>query len=171
MIRQLGSHNGKHVFFGWDRHLSDEVELYASEIASFGELHSVAAQDGALHYISSSEWVSRCVASSAMHVGVLICSSGIGVSIAANKFRGIYAARCLSVEDAELARMVNNANVLCLAARSTFELNRRILATFMTVPYQGRRIEQLERMASLAVDGGSALHVVEDTPPWQRRVG
>jgi len=171
MIHQLGSHEGKHVFFGWDRHLANEVELYAAELASFGELHSVATHDGAPHYIASSEWVSRCVASSPRHVGVLICASGIGVSIAANKFRGVYAARCLSVEDAELARTVNNANVLCLAVRSTFELNRRILATFMTVPYQGRRIEQLERMASLAVDGGSSLHVVEETPSWQRRVG
>ena len=46
----------------------------------------------------------------------------MGMSIAANKFRGVYAARCLSVEDAELARTINNANVLCLAARTGREI-------------------------------------------------
>lgn len=171
MIRQQGSHEGKQIFFGWDRHLLGEVEHYAAELAAFGELVSIAARDGAPHYITASEQVCRRVAGSPGHVGVLICASGIGVSIAANKFRGIYAARCLNVDDAELARVVNNANVLCLAARSTFELNRRILATFLTVPYEGRRLEQLERIATLGVESSASLHVVGDTSSRQRRVG
>ena len=48
--------------------------------------------------------------------GVLICGTGIGMSIAANKVPGVRAARCITVEDARLARRHNNANVLCLAA-------------------------------------------------------
>ena len=48
----------------------------------------------------------------------------MGMSIAANKFRGIYAARCTTVEDAELARTINNANVLCLAAKHGFAHER-----------------------------------------------
>lgn len=48
--------------------------------------------------------------------GILICGTGIGMSIAANKFHGVRAARCLTVEDVRLARAHNNANVLCLAS-------------------------------------------------------
>jgi len=49
-------------------------------------------------------------------LGILFCRSGIGVSMAANRFSGIRAARCLSECDAKLSREHNNSNVLCLAA-------------------------------------------------------
>nr|MBP9675057.1 RpiB/LacA/LacB family sugar-phosphate isomerase [Bacteriovoracaceae bacterium] len=52
------------------------------------------------------------------YCGILLCGTGIGVSIVANKFKGIRAALCRSVEDAKLSREHNNANVLCLGARS-----------------------------------------------------
>ena len=172
MIRQQGSHQGKQIVFGWDRHLVDEVAAYTAELAAFGSVLPVAATGAAPHYLAASEWVSRRVAGSPGRVGVLICATGIGVSIAANKFRGIYAARCLSVEDAELARVVNNANVLCLAGRATLEVNRHILATFLSVPYEGRRLEQLERIATLGLEGSGTLRVVSDErDAWRRRVG
>lgn len=50
-------------------------------------------------------------------IGILICGSGIGMSIVANKIRGIRAANCTSVQMAEMARKHNNANVLTLGAR------------------------------------------------------
>ncbi len=50
-------------------------------------------------------------------LGILICGTGIGMSIAANKYRGIYAAVVYSDETASLARRHNNANVICLGAR------------------------------------------------------
>lgn len=171
MIRQLGSHQGKRIFFGWDRHLAGEVEAYAAELGCFGPVVPVAAFDGTPHYLDSSEWVCRNVAGAPRHVGVLICATGIGVAIAANKFRGIYAARCLSADDAELSRVVNNCNVLCLAARSGFELNRQLLAAFLTVPYEGRRLDQLEKIATLGVEGSSLRLVSGAEPNRQRRVG
>ena len=76
-------------------------------------------------------------------VGVLACKTGIGVSIAANKFGGVYAARCLSVADAEMARTINNANVLCLAVGSGAALNAAIVDAFMRTPYQGRKLDEL----------------------------
>jgi ribose 5-phosphate isomerase B len=171
MIRQQGSHQGKPVVFGWDRHLLGEVETYAAELSSFGPLLAIASSDGAPHYIAASEWVSRRVQGS-RRVGVLVCANGLGVSIAANKFRGIYAARCLTIEDAELARVVNNANVLCLSARATYEVNRRIIRTFMTVAYEGRRLEQLERIGLLELEqAATAARVTDRTPWWRRRVG
>ena len=50
-------------------------------------------------------------------IGVMICGSGIGISIAANRHKGIRAALCHSVEYAKMARMHNDANVLCLGGR------------------------------------------------------
>jgi len=171
MIRQQGSHAGKRIFFGWDRHLAGEVEAYVAELGATGPVVSVDAFDGAPHYLAASEWVCRHVAGAPRHVGVLICATGIGVAIAANKFRGIYAARCLTTEDAELSRVVNNCNVICLAARSGFELNRQLLAAFLTVPYEGRRLDQLEKIASLGVEGSSLRLVSGAVPAPQRRVG
>ena len=51
--------------------------------------------------------------------GVLICGTGIGMSMVANKYQGIRASLCHSIEDAKMARLHNNANVLCLGARTT----------------------------------------------------
>jgi len=68
------------------------------------------------------------------------------MSIAANKFRDIYAARCITVEDAEMARTINNANVLCIAAKTDLAINRTILAAFANTAYTGRKLDELERI-------------------------
>ena len=61
-------------------------------------------------------------------IGIIICGSGIGMSIAANKIRGIRAALCCSEETAKLARQHNNANVLCFGARTnTWENAQKML--------------------------------------------
>lgn len=51
------------------------------------------------------------------HLGILLCGSGIGISIVANRFKGIRAALCRTANEAELSRQHNDANVLCLGAR------------------------------------------------------
>ena len=63
--------------------------------------------------------VVECISRGECNQGIVICTSGIGVSICANKVRGIRAALCTSVEQAELSRMHNDANVLALSARFT----------------------------------------------------
>ncbi|MFH1714878.1 MAG: ribose 5-phosphate isomerase B [Elusimicrobiota bacterium] len=57
------------------------------------------------------------VISKEVEAGILICGTGIGMSICANKFKGIRAALCLNTEMARLSRRHNNANILCLGAR------------------------------------------------------
>jgi len=72
--------------------------------------------------------------------GIGICGTGIGISIALNRHRKIRAARCLSVEDAELTRKHNNANVLVLAGRKTTpKLARQILRKFLEIKFEGGR--------------------------------
>ena len=77
-------------------------------------------------------------------IGVLICGSGIGMSIMANRFKGIRGALCLSTEMANLSRRHNNANVLILGARLTTcsEAATDILKTFLDTPYEGGRHDQ-----------------------------
>lgn len=80
--------------------------------------------------------------------GILICGSGIGISIAANRYRHIRAALCTDVTMAKLSRQHNNANVLALGARLIgIETAKQIVETFLTTDYEGgrhdRRIEKM----------------------------
>ena len=72
--------------------------------------------------------------------GVLICGSGIGISMAANRHRGIRAAPCHDVTTARLARQHNDANVLALGARLIgIEVAKECLQTFLTTAFEGGR--------------------------------
>lgn len=76
-------------------------------------------------------------------LGVLICGSGQGMAIRANRFPHIRAALCWSNEVARLARAHNDANVLCLAGRLTdLKSAEEILMTFLSTPFEGGRHQQ-----------------------------
>lgn len=82
-------------------------------------------------------------------VGILICTTGIGMSIAANRHTGIRAALCRTVKDAKLARHHNNANVLVLGAANTpLEEALNMVSAFISESFDGgrhlRRIQQLD---------------------------
>lgn len=148
MIRRLGSHSGKRILFGYDRYMLPDMAAYREVLAVHGEI--VEAVDiKHLHYLSSAEMVCKGIQADSESFGILCCGTGMGMSIAANKFRGVYAARCMSVDDAEMARTINNANVLCLAAKSGFALNRAIIDTFVRTAYTGRKLEELEYITQL----------------------
>ncbi len=73
-------------------------------------------------------------------LGLLICGSGQGMVMAANKFKNIRAALCWSPSVARLARQHNNANILCLSSREIDdELNYKILKAFLTSTFEGGR--------------------------------
>ena len=72
--------------------------------------------------------------------GILICGTGMGISIAANKIHGVRAALCGDCYSAEMCRRHNNANVLALGGRVLgVELAKRIVDTFLTAPFEGGR--------------------------------
>lgn len=80
--------------------------------------------------------------------GVLVCGTGIGISMAANRHKGIRAAHCRDTTDARLARLHNDANVLALGARTTGpEVAKDCLRTFLATPFEGgrhqRRVDKL----------------------------
>lgn len=73
-------------------------------------------------------------------LGILICYTGIGMSIAANKVKGIRAALVTTEENAKLTREHNDANILCLGAKDVdFEKAKKIIDVFLTTPFAGGR--------------------------------
>ena len=99
--------------------------------------------------------VSRAVTSGDADFGLLVCGSGIGMAIAANKLPGVRAAVATEVESARLSRSHNNANILALGARLTAEAQARdIVAAFLDTPYEGgrhqRRLDKITAMETPA---------------------
>jgi len=81
--------------------------------------------------------------------GVLVCGTGIGMSIAANRYRGIRAALCHSTYTARMCRLHNDANVLCLGGRVLGSGEAlEILETFLNTEFEGgrhqRRLEKID---------------------------
>jgi ribose 5-phosphate isomerase B len=75
--------------------------------------------------------------------GILVCGSGNGVCMAANKHKGIRAALCWTDELASLARSHNNANVLCIPARFvTTNVAEKMVDVFLATPFEGGRHER-----------------------------
>lgn len=100
-------------------------------------------------YPAYGEKVARSVAAGECEFGIAICTTGIGISIAANKVNGIRCAHCTDVWSAEMTRRHNNANVLALGAGVTGpKVAERIVETFLTTEFEGgrhaRRVDQLD---------------------------
>lgn len=75
--------------------------------------------------------VAKNVVNNPDSLGILICGTGIGMSIAANKVKGIRAARCTSKDDAFYSKIHNKANILCLGMNNTYEEMLEIIDTFI----------------------------------------
>ncbi|MDR3111580.1 MAG: ribose 5-phosphate isomerase B [Elusimicrobiota bacterium] len=94
--------------------------------------------------------VAEAVAGKKSDKGILICGTGIGMSIAANKINGIIAAVCWDESSAKLAAKHNCANVLCLGARtaSADEICHRI-KIFLETPFEIRHLKRIEKIKRL----------------------
>jgi ribose 5-phosphate isomerase B len=80
------------------------------------------------------------ITNSKVNLGILICGTGTGMSIAANKQKGIRAALCRGEFESRMARSHNDANVLCLGARVTgSDLAKSIVKVFLETPFEGGR--------------------------------
>lgn len=84
--------------------------------------------------------VGKAVVNTPKSLGIIICGTGIGISIAANKVKGVRAALCTTPFHAEMARKHNDANILAMGARtSTLEEMDKILDAFFTFEFEGGR--------------------------------
>ena len=93
----------------------------------------------------------EAVASGTVDLGIVVCGTGIGISIAANKVKGIRCGLCTSVEMARLTKQHNNANILALGGRTTeTSLAMEIVDAWLDTEFEGgrhqRRIDLLDQM-------------------------
>jgi len=121
------------------------VELKAS-IKSYLEAQGYSMQDFGTHNTDSMDYpdvahpVANAVLNDANSLGVLICGSGNGVCLTANKHQGIRAALCWLPELGALARQHNNANILCLPARFISEQTaKEIVDAYLNAEFEGGR--------------------------------
>jgi ribose 5-phosphate isomerase B len=97
--------------------------------------------------------LARAVADGRIERGILICGTGIGMSIAANRHPGVRAALCHDAYTAEMARRHNDANIMCIGARTIGGgVAEQLVRVFVETPFEGerhqRRVAKIEREES-----------------------
>lgn len=132
-----------HGGFALKEAVRKHLEEKGIEVKDFG-CYSTESVDYAIHAAK----VAHCVADGEAEYGVLICSTGIGISMAANKVKGIRAALCSDTHAAEMTRRHNNANILCMGGLVIDEkTGLDILDTFLSFEFEGgrhqRRVDQI----------------------------
>jgi ribose 5-phosphate isomerase B len=130
------------IAIGCDHAAFDEKEKLKTFLIDKGyELVDVGAHSSdSVDYPSFGHEVGKMVVNNEVNKGIVICGSGIGISIAANKIKGIRAALCTSSKHAEMSRKHNDANVLALGARMTdFNLILEIVDVWLNTDFEGGR--------------------------------
>jgi len=121
------------------------VELKKEIISLLYDLHIECTDYGtngaeSVDYPDFGEKVSEAVSSGKIEKGILICGTGIGMSIVANKFPGVRASLCNDLFTAKMSRLHNNANVLVLGGRVIGkDLAKEIVRTWVNTPFEGER--------------------------------
>jgi ribose 5-phosphate isomerase B len=112
--------------------------------------------NASVDYPDFAKAVCKAVAAGQYQYGVLVCGTGIGMSITANKYRGIRAALCTSEFEARMTRAHNDANVLCLGQRVVGAgLARSIVEAFVATPFEGgRHQKRLDKIREAESESG-----------------
>ena len=122
-------------------YLKDEL---GCEVTDFG-----TTSEESVDYPDYAEPVARAVASGEADRGILVCGTGIGMALAADKVAGVRASSITRPDFAQLFRQHNNGNVICLSGRFiTLEENEEIAEVFLTTEFEGGRHAQ--RVAKIA---------------------
>ncbi len=139
----------KTIWIGSDHAGFELKTAFKQELSSEYNIRDAGPFDTAsVDYPDFASKVGREVAKDSNALGILICGSGIGMSIAANKVAGVRAALVHSLETAKLAKQHNNANVLCLGARTTdsklaFEMVKVWLSTDFEAGRHQNRVDKI----------------------------
>lgn len=128
--------------------LKESIKKYLVESGEVFEDLGTYSEDSC-DYPIFAERVAKSIADGEGVKGILICGSGIGVSIAANKVKGVRAALCMNSELAEMSRRHNDANILCLAARYTdLREAKNMVKIFLNTGFEGgrhqRRVKEIK---------------------------
>lgn len=127
-----------HAGFQYKEVLKKHLQSVGYNIKDFG-----TDSEDSVDYPDFAHPLAEVVEKEAYSIGILICGSGNGVAITANKHQKVRAALCWNKEIAALARQHNNANVLCIPARFTSpEEAQDIAITFLKAAFEGERHER-----------------------------
>jgi len=130
--------------------LAQYLEDEGHEVIDFGTGNATESVD----YPDYARKVTEAVVKGEADRGILLCGTGIGMAIAANKTKGIRAANVVSPEFAKLARRHNDANVLALSGRFIdIDTNKRIVDVFLATDYEnGRHQNRLDKVTEIEND-------------------
>lgn len=124
-----------HAGFELKQHLLEKLRAQLREVKDFGTF-----SPDSVDYPDFAHPVAEAVGNGEFEVGILICGSGQGVAMAANRHAGVRAALCWNAETAELSRRHNDANILCLPARFLDHKTAvEMVATFFNHEFEGGR--------------------------------
>jgi ribose 5-phosphate isomerase B len=127
-----------HAGFTRKQEIFEYLKSQGYDITDFGTFSK-----DSMDYPDIAVEVAEKVAQNQVEWGILICGSGIGVSIVANKTEGVRAANCVNEEMARLARQHNNANILTLGERLVdTKTALQMVDVFLNTPFEGGRHEQ-----------------------------
>jgi ribose 5-phosphate isomerase B len=141
-----------HRGFGVKQRLLAVLQRLGHETRDFG----VLTGDGAADYPDYALPVSQAVARGEFDRGILLCGTGFGMCIVANKVNGIRAVSCRDPIEAEMSRRHNDANVLCMSADFLGqELIERLVQTWLATDFEGGRHQRrVEKIAKAEAEGG-----------------
>jgi ribose 5-phosphate isomerase B len=142
---------GDHAGYGLKEHLKGILTQRGEEVEDFGPVSDTPSVD----YPDYTKPVAEAVASGRCEGGVLVCGSGMGMAIAANRFKGVRAALCETPLMARLSRSHNDSNILCLGSRlTTPTVAEEILKAWLDTPFEGgrhmRRVEKIDMISELS---------------------
>lgn len=124
-----------HTAVGMKKHIVKYLTAKGYEIVNFG-----TDAEERVDYPIFGKMVADAVVSGECELGILICGTGIGISLAANKVKGIRAAVCSEVYSAEFTRRHNDANIIAFGARVvSFATAEAIVDAFLQADYEGGR--------------------------------
>ena len=139
----LGSDHGG---LALKRHVMEYLDARGLEYQDFG-CYTAESCD----YPDFGRAAAEAVASGACDRGIVICTTGIGISIAANKVKGIRCAHCADSVEAEMTRRHNNANMLAIGAGFTGRnMAERMVEAFLSTEFEGgRHARRVDKMMAL----------------------
>lgn len=141
------------ISIGSDHRGVEQRKALTDIIESLG--HTVADQgsfsEDSVDYPDIAKTLCDSINNGPSDLGILVCGTGIGMSIAANKIAGIRAALANDVESAKLSRQHNNANVLCLAGNDfSVDTYRDVVAAWLDSEFEGgRHARRVDKIATL----------------------
>jgi ribose 5-phosphate isomerase B len=127
-----------HAAFASKKNISEFIRELGHDVVDAG-----TDSTDSCDYADFAAKVTAAVTAGEADSGILLCGTGIGMSIAANRVRGIRACVCHNILTARLSRLHNDANVLCLGARMLGpDLIKEIVVEFLNTPFEGGRHSQ-----------------------------